>query len=91
MDYVNRRNLNTEQIKYLEQVLNFSIQNLKLTNIVPIKANDEICDVALIAHNSYEISCIASILDMLRPNKNRMERKQKVFNALCEAGLIVTD
>ena len=91
MDYVDRNKLNEEQIEYLEQALRASILKLKFTGIKPVVANNEICDAALIAHDSYEISCIASILDMVKPIKNHMERKTKVFNALCKAGLIVSD
>ena len=91
MDYVDRKILNNDQLEYLEQVLKASIQKLKFTGIEPRIANDKICDAALISHGSYEISCIASILDLLRPKEKTMERKIKVFNALCNAGLIVTD
>ena len=91
MDYVERKTLNDSQIEYLEQALKASIQKLKFTGIEPLVANKKICDAALISHGSYEISCIASILDMLQPTKKNMERKAKVFNALCNAGLIVTD
>ena len=91
MEYVDRNALNGEQIEYLEQVLTASIQKLKFTEIKPVIANNEICDAALMPQGSYEISCIASILDMLQPKEKTMERKKKVFNALCNAGLIVTD
>ena len=91
MDYVNRKTLNNEQLEYLEQILKASIQKLKFTGIEPRIAMDIICDAALISHGSYEISCIASILDMLKPTEKNMKRKTKVFNALCSAGLIVTD
>ena len=91
MDYVDRKTLNNEQLEYLEQVFKASIQKLKFTGIEPCIAKNEICDAALISHGSYEISCIASILDMLRPRETTMERKKKVFNELCSAGLIVTD
>ena len=91
MDYVDRKTLNNEQLSYLEQVLKASIQKLKFTGIKPAIANNEICGAALLSQGSYEISCIASILDMLQPTKKTMERKTKVFNALCNAGLIVTD
>jgi len=91
MDYVDRKILNHEQIEYLEQALKASIQKLKFTGIAPPISNNKICNAAHIAQGSYEISCIASILDMLIPTENHMERKKKVFNALCNAGLIVTD
>ena len=91
MDYVDRKTLNNEQLEYLEQVLKASIQKLKFTGIEPVIANKEICHAALLSQGSYEISCIASILDMLHPTQKNMERKAKVFNALCGAGLIVTD
>ena len=91
MDYVDRKKLNNEQLEYLEQALKAGIQKLKHTGMEPNIANNQICDVALIAQGSYEISCIASILDMIKPSGNHMERKTKVFNALCNAGLIVTD
>ena len=91
MDYVDRKTLNSEQLEYLEQVLKSSIQKLKFTGIEPVIANKKICDAALISQGSYEISCIASILDMLHPTKKSMERKTRVFNALCNAGFIVTD
>ena len=91
MDYVNRKTLNNEQIEYLEQALRASIQKLTFTGIEPPISDTKICNAALIAHGSYEISCIASILDMLIPTRTQMERKNKVFNALCNAGLIITD
>ena len=91
MDYVTRKTLNKEQLEYLELVLKVSIQKLKFTGVEPAIADNKICDAALISRGSYEISCIASILDMLQPNEKKMERKKKVFNALCNSGLIVTD
>ena len=91
MDYVDRKKLNSEQLEYLEQALKASIQKLKFTGIEPVIASNKICDAALLSRGSYEISCIASILDMLQPIEKKMERKTKVFNALCNAGLIVTD
>ena len=91
MDYVDRKRLNNEQIEYLEQTLKASIQKLKFTGVEPAVARNKICDAALIPQGSYEISCIASILDMLHPTKKPMERKTKVFNALCNAGYIITD
>ena len=91
MDYVDRKTLNNEQLEYLEQVLKASIHKLKFNGIEPCIAKDKICDAALISRGSYEISCIASILDMLQPSEKTLERKTKVFNALCDAGLIVTD
>ena len=91
MDYVDRKTLNNQQIEYLEQSLTGSIQKLKFTGIEPQIADNKICDAAIIAHGSYEISCIASILDMLLPREDHMERRKKVFNSLCNAGLIVTD
>ena len=91
MDYVERKTLNHDQIEYLEQVLKASIQKLKFTGLEPPLATNKICDAALIAQGSYEISCIASILDMLTPTRNKMERKKKVFNVLCSAGFIITD
>ena len=91
MDYVNRKTLNNEQIEYLEQFLKASIQKLKFIGNKPLIATNKICDAALISHGSYEISCIASILDIVKPRNNQNERKTKVFNALCNAGLIITD
>ena len=91
MDYVDRKTLNIEQIEYLEQALKASIQKLKFTGVEPAVASNKICDAALISQGSYEISCIASILDMIHPKNKPMERKTKVFNVLCNAGLIVTD
>ena len=91
MDYVDRKRLNSEQIEYLEQTLKASIQKLKFTGLEPPVASNKICDAALISQGSYEISCIASILDMIQPTKKPMERKTKVFNALCNSGFIVTD
>jgi len=91
MDYVDRKTLNKQQVEYLEQVLKASIQKLKHTGVLPIIANNKICQAALLSQGSFEISCIASILDMITPTKKNMDRKTKVFNALCNAGLIVTD
>ena len=91
MDYVSRKALNNEQIEYLEQVLKASIQKLKFTGVSPNIADNKICQAALLSQGSFEISCIASILDMITPTKKNMDRKTKVFNALCNAGLIVTD
>ncbi len=75
MDYVDKKKLNNEQIEYHEQALKASIQKLKNTGKEPTIANKKICDAALIAQGSYEISCIASTLDMLIPTENHMKRK----------------
>ena len=77
MDYVDRKKLNNEQLEYLEQVLKASIQKLKFTGIEPLITNNKICDAAFISQGSYEISCIASILDMLQQHKETKERKKK--------------
>tara|TARA_Y100001968_G_C18700294_1_gene410966 strand:+ start:134 stop:409 length:276 start_codon:yes stop_codon:yes gene_type:complete len=91
MDYVNRKALRKEQLEYLEQFLKSSIQNLKFKEIEPAIASSEVCDVALMSQGSYEISCVASILDTLQPTKKSIDRKTIVFNALCNARLIITD
>ena len=91
LDYAKRKALNDEQIEYLEKALITSIQKVKFTGVRPPIANDVVCDAALIARNSLEISCMASILDILKPIEGQLKRKKKVFNTLCKAGLIVTD
>ena len=91
LDYAKRKALNDEQIEYLEKALITSIQKVKFTGVRPSIADDIVCDAALIARNSLEISCMASILDILKPIKGQLKRKKKVFNILCKAGLIVTD
>ena len=82
MDYVDRKTLNNEQLKYLEQVLKASIQKLKFTGIEPVIANNEICDAALISQGSYEISCIASILDTLPPTEKKNGAQKKKYSTL---------
>jgi len=91
MDFVERKKLNTQQIEYLEQTLKAAIQKLKFTGIEPTVANNKICNAALIAEGSYEISCIASILDKIKPLENHIERRTRVFNLLCNSGFLVTD
>ena len=91
MDYAKRKVLNDDQIEYLEKALITSIQKVKFTGVKPPISNDVICDAALLARNSLEISCMASILDILKPIESQSKRKKKVFNILCKAGLIVTD
>ncbi len=91
LDYAKRKALNHEQIEYLEKALITSIQKVKFTGVSPPIASDVVCDAALLARNSLEISCIASILDILKPTEGELKRKKKVFNTLCKAGLIVTD
>ena len=91
IDYLDRKTLNNEQIEYLEKALIASIQKLKFTAVKPPVAKDKICDAALVAPGSYEIICIASILDILKPKQSQRDRKTKVFNILCDAGLIVSD
>ena len=91
MDFAKRKVLNDEQIEYLEKELIKSIQKVKFTGVRPPIANDLICDAALLARNSLEISCMASILDILKPIEGKLKRKKKVFNILCKAGFINTD
>ena len=91
LDYAKRKTLNDEQVDFLEKALITSIQKVKFTGIRPSIADNYVCDAALISRNSLEISCMASILDILRPVEGSKTRKRKVFNILCEAGLIVTD
>ncbi len=91
LDYAKKKALNDEQIEYLEKALISSIQKIKFTGVRPPIANDVVCDAALLARNSLEISCMASILDILKPIECQLKRKKKVFNILCKAGLIVTD
>ena len=91
LDYAKRKTLSDVQIEYLEKALTTSIQNLKVTGARPPIANDVVCDAALLTRNSLEISCIASILDILKPIEGQLKRNKKVFNILCKTGLIVTD
>ena len=76
-DYVDRKTLNNDQMEFLELVLNNSIQKLKSTGILPPGAIKKTWDPALNAQGSYEINCIASILDMLMPQKNILRVKRK--------------
>ena len=91
LDYAKRKTLNDEQIEFLEKALITSIQKVKFTGVKPAIAEDVVCDAALIARNSLEISCMASILDILKPVEGQLKRNKRVFNILCKAGLIVTD
>ena len=91
LDYAIRKELDDDQIEYLEKALKISIENVRLTSVRPHIANNIVCDAALIARNSLEISCMASILDILRPVEGQLKRKKKVFNTLCKAGFIITD
>ncbi len=91
LDYANRKSLNDDQIEYLEKALIASIQKVKFTGVRPQIADDIVCDAALIARNSLEISCMASILDILRPIEGQSTRKKRVFNTLCNSRLIITD
>tara|TARA_Y100001968_G_scaffold243041_1_gene226798 strand:+ start:2517 stop:2825 length:309 start_codon:yes stop_codon:yes gene_type:complete len=47
-----------------------------------------VCDQAGISRGSYWISCNAAILDRLRPVESGKNRTARIFDALCESGLV---
>ncbi len=47
-----------------------------------------VCDEAGISRGSYWISCNAAILDKIRPLGSSKSRGARIFDVLCQSGLI---
>ena len=88
IDCVNIEDLSEKELDYLEMEYEYGLENIPST-FEPVTAPSNICDVARIAHGSYEITCVAAILDNLRPNEIGKIRREKVLAVLFEAGLVI--
>ena len=82
--------LNKQDIEILEMELTQSIIDIKEISSVDI-APPHICKVCLLSENSLWISCLAKVLDQLRPIEIGQSRVQKLFNLLCQYDFIIND
>tara|TARA_B100000700_G_C14992349_1_gene831956 strand:+ start:82 stop:378 length:297 start_codon:yes stop_codon:yes gene_type:complete len=89
--YVHGETMSNDEIDYLEESYDMAIKEISSDDIEPPRAFSDICDAALIAHDSFEISCVASILDEIRPLEKGISRSEKTFNILCKAGFLISD
>tara|TARA_Y100001968_G_scaffold240110_1_gene223638 strand:+ start:3758 stop:4051 length:294 start_codon:yes stop_codon:yes gene_type:complete len=82
--------LDEDDIEILEIELTQSIKAIAEISSIDI-APPHICKVCLLSENSLWISCLAKVLDQLRPIKIGQSRVQKLFNLLCQYDLIIND
>ena len=59
--------------------------------IYPSIANIDICEACNLEPGSFWIICNASILDRIRPVKTGKQRAHKLFDALCEYKLFISE
>ncbi len=88
IEYSKSKDLTEIQLDFLEEVLTISMNEARLSAAKPPIATNEICDAIGICHESFEMTCIASILDQLRPAKNKMSRMQQVFHLLLQCSFL---
>ena len=50
-----------------------------------------VCDEAQVTRGSYWITCNAAILDRLRPVQSGKTRRARIFDALFESGLVLSN
>ncbi|WP_320663515.1 hypothetical protein [Prochlorococcus sp. MIT 1223] len=77
--------LNENEINYLEDKLIILVNEVRLSHARPTIANDHICNFLGIRNESFKMSCIATILDRIKPIDNNMCREQQVFHVLLQA------
>ena len=83
--YANGTILDTEEIEYLENSLIILINEARLSDAPPPIASDDICDSLGLSHESFEMNCIATILDRTKPIKDGICREQHVFHVLLQS------
>jgi len=85
LNYSKGESLNSEELNFLEECLIILINEARLSDTRPPIANDQICDALGLRHESFEMNCIATILDKAKPIKNGMCREQQVFHVLLQS------
>ncbi len=83
--YAKGKKLNKEELRFLENYLATLIEETRLSDSRPKMASNEMCDSLGLCHESFEMSCIASILDKCQPLENEISREQKVFYLLLQS------
>ena len=82
--------LDIEDLEILDSEFNECMKGSNTSYYFDI-APPHICNSCMIAENSLWISCLASVLDQLKPIEKANQRTKKLFNFLCRKRLIVTD
>ncbi len=77
--------LNNKELDFLDDCLTILINEARLSDARPKIANNEICDFLGLRHESFEMNCIASILDKVKPIDNGLCREEMVFHVLLQA------
>tara|TARA_Y100001968_G_scaffold333383_1_gene395868 strand:+ start:924 stop:1217 length:294 start_codon:yes stop_codon:yes gene_type:complete len=82
--------LDLEDLDKLEIELETILNKLDKNSLLDI-APSHICKACLLAEKSLWISCLAMVLDQLRPRNRGKQRTQNLFNLLCKKGLLIID
>ena len=83
--YLDCKMLSKKELDFLEDYLIILINEAKLSDARPLAASNSLCESLGLRHESFEMNCIASILDKLRPVDNGVCREQNVFHVLLQA------
>ena len=86
-NYCYSKKLSPKELDFLDRCWLDSLNTFHY-NRYPNIAPAIVCDQAGISRGSYWISCNAAILDRLRPVESGKNRTARIFDALCESGLV---
>tara|TARA_Y100001968_G_C19192344_1_gene635809 strand:+ start:225 stop:518 length:294 start_codon:yes stop_codon:yes gene_type:complete len=85
LKYAGGESLNNEELDFLEDCFIVLIYETRLSDRRPSIANDQICDYLGLRRKSFELNCMASILDKVRPIENDLCREQQVFHVILQS------
>ena len=84
--FVHGEEISQEDLEFLEVSFAEALSAIEPSNLEPPRAFSDICDAASLPHDSYEISCVASILDKVNPSESRLNRYELTNRKLKESG-----
>tara|TARA_Y100001968_G_C19405582_1_gene743447 strand:+ start:391 stop:684 length:294 start_codon:yes stop_codon:yes gene_type:complete len=83
--YSNGLQLSKKELAFLEDRLMILINEALLSDARPAIADEDICDALGLRKESFQMSCLAAILDKLSPITDGICRDQKVFHVLLQS------
>ncbi len=83
--YISKEKLSNKELDFLEDCLTTLINEAMLSDARPPIASNILCDTLGLKRESFEMNCIASILDKTRPIDDGMCRELRIFHALLQS------
>ena len=83
--YLNCESLSNQELDFLENCLTILINEAKLSDALPSIASNSLCDSLGLHHESFEMHCIACILDKIKPIDKGLCREQHIFHVLLQS------